>query len=161
GPNVQFEERVQAEAVWRGDQLESLAIELRWSIVVVLEVGGRVHDVFDADQPKFAPDGLINQSFGILLFNFVILYQRDVNVVAANGAVVRPADAAKSRPVPGGAGIVHVYELASGVANVFHQLGGCVVFLMGGVLRKKRNDGGGQEHQTNIEDCDGTYAACC
>src|SRR5215467_6876625 len=120
GPDVEFEERIEAETVGRGDQLKRLAIELRRNVVVVLEPGLGVDDIFDADQAELAAAGrLVDQRFGRFLIDFAVADERAFDVVNAHGAVVRTGNAAKGRPVTCRAGIVDVEENTSGVSDVF------------------------------------------
>src|SRR5215467_14134779 len=99
------------KTVRRCDELEVLALKRRGRIVVVYQPGSCIDDELDADQPAFISHRLVNQCFGVHDFNLTIAKQLAIDVMNAHGAVVGPADAAKSRPVAGEHGIVYVKEL--------------------------------------------------
>ena len=81
----------------------------------------------DPDESAPVSDRLVDQRFRPRLIDLTVHHQRTVDVVNAHRPVVRAADAAKRRAVPGRSCIVDVDELAGGVADGLNETGRGVV----------------------------------
>ena len=141
GPDVQFEKRIQVETVGGSNELKVLSFKYRRSIIVILQPGGCVHNVLDANQSALLPHRFVDQGFRMRDINLPISHQAAVDVVNAHRAMIRTADTAKRGSVPGWPGIVYIQKRPGCLPDFLHQLRWGVVAFMVRLLGHQRCDG--------------------
>src|ERR1700734_983190 len=108
GPHMEFEERIDAEAIREANEIENLIVEYGRSVGIGREPARGGEDEFDAYEGHLAIVGLVDERLRLRGVEGEIGEQGGVNVVHTHRPVVGTCNAPQKWSVAGCSGIVDV-----------------------------------------------------